>query len=328
MAPRLREIDSLDAALEAEPLLARPVPRAGGILVDAAPGGPVDIPGDYEPPTVPNEPSEPVEPAAPIVVIGGNGDDQIFGGDGDDYLVGNGGDDFISGGNGNDYLSGGAGNDRLKGGGGDDVIHGGAGNDELRGNHGDDLLFGGAGDDMLLGGDGNDRLDGGAGADILDAGAGNNPLFGGAGNDVLIGGDGNDRLEGGRGRDVLTGGNGSDVFVADLSGANWNGKNNQADVVTDFTAGYYYGRDQVDLSVILAKTLFDGTTAQQAHDQGFVYLTGYYDAATSTYGTRVMIDYNGHAPDLAGMGDIAVLELQGVSPSQLSFSSYNCHFLV
>jgi Ca2+-binding RTX toxin-like protein len=332
MAPRLREIVSSDADLEAEPLLVRPVARASGaqtalaplphpifgdIFADAAPGGPIESPGDDYP------------PATPIVVIGGNSDDYIYGGAGNDTLIGNGGDDFISAGDGNDYLSGGAGHDRLKGGGGDDTIHGGAGHDELRGNHGNDRLFGDAGNDVLLAGDGDDLLDGGAGTDVLDGGTGNDVLLGGAGNDTLNGGDGTDRLDGGKGRDVLTGGGGRDVFVADLNGNAWNSNNYQPDVVTDFTGGYSYGRDQVDLGPILAKTLFAGSSAYEAYQQGFVYLTAYYDPATSTYGTRVMVDHNGHAPDLGGgMGDIAVLELQGVSPSELSFYGYNGHFIV
>ena len=335
MAPRFREIDSLDTALEVDTPLIRPLPRTETAFEPAAPatlhaaaaentmpgggvlGGPVAIPGDY------------YHPVPPRIVFGGPGNDYIYGGAGNDILFGNGGDDFISAGSGNDYLSGGSGNDRLKGGLGHDRIFGGSGNDELRGNSGNDVLSGGAGNDLLLAGDDNDQLDGGAGVDVLEGGAGNDHLLGGDGADTLNGGEGSDRLDGGKGRDVMTGGYGSDVFAADLNGNAWNSHHYQPDVVTDFAGGSYYSHDKVDLGAILDKTLLAGITAQQAHDQGFVYLVGYYDAATSLYGTRVMVDYNGNAPDLDHtMGDIAVLELQGVSPSQLSFSAYSGHFLV
>ena len=67
-----------------------------------------------------------------VVVLAGNGDDQVLTGDADDVL------------------SGGAGNDILVAGAGADVIEGGAGDDVLTGGTGADTLSGGAGRDIFV----------------------------------------------------------------------------------------------------------------------------------------------------------------------------------
>ncbi len=72
-------------------------------------------------------------------------------------FVGTSGDDTVTAGISADaILLGGDGNDNLYGGHGDNFISGGAGNDILFGNAGDDVLDGGAGADKLIGGAGDD----------------------------------------------------------------------------------------------------------------------------------------------------------------------------
>lgn len=107
----------------------------------------------------------------------------------------------------------GNGNDDIYGYETDDVITGSSDNDWLVGRGGNDTLSGGAGADSLGGDDGNDTLSGDAGEDVLSGGAGNDVLKGGADDDRLAGDNGDDRLEGGTGNDYLTGGAGNDTYV-------------------------------------------------------------------------------------------------------------------
>jgi Ca2+-binding RTX toxin-like protein len=82
-------------------------------------------------------------PSGRIIVIGGNGDDniQIAGAIADPaWLYGEAGNDRLNAGNGGSLLIGGAGDDHLLGGGGRDVMIGGEGADHLVGNSGDDIL--------------------------------------------------------------------------------------------------------------------------------------------------------------------------------------------
>jgi hypothetical protein len=118
--------------------------------------------------------------AIPVIVVAGDGnddiqtgagDDKVYGGGGDDRIDVGGGRDIVEGNHGNDTLLGGRGNDLLVGGSGHDLIGGGVGNDELHANTGLDVLLGGEGVDLLRG-DRDDQLDGGAGQDNLDVGSG------------------------------------------------------------------------------------------------------------------------------------------------------------
>lgn len=123
------------------------------------------------------------------VIIGTEGDDNLYGTPGNDLILGLGGDDLLMGLGGNDVLIGGDGNDILEGGIGNDLLIGGAGCDVLFGGTCDDTLCGGPGDDSLEGEAGNDCLDGGPGDDRLLGGPGSNRLHGGGGCDVLLEGD-------------------------------------------------------------------------------------------------------------------------------------------
>jgi Ca2+-binding RTX toxin-like protein len=275
---------------------------------------------------------------ANLVIHGTPGNDVLYGGAGNDVMRGLAGDDFIVGGQGNDSISGDAGNDMIFGGEGHDQINGNAGDDILHGDAGNDSLWGADGNDVLKGGDGDDRLEGAAGLDKLHGGAGNDTLRGQDGSDTISGGDGSDRIDGGKGVDTLTGGAGRDVFIADLNVDAWpeiqGGHHPHAhhdpDVITDFTT-YGYGRDSIDLRVIMAKTLFTGTTLQEAVDQGFLYLTGYsYTDAdgNSGFGTKVHVSYDGWDGNVPNKGSITVLDLQNVHVEDLSFSTYAGHFLI
>ncbi|MEP1330570.1 calcium-binding protein [Pseudophaeobacter sp.] len=179
------------------------------------------------------------------VIQGNSGNDVIAAGLNDDNVKAGGGNDRIWGGSGNDTLNGNNGNDTLRGGAGDDKITGGKGNDCLYGENGSDVLNGWGGDDRQYGGNGNDRLFGQQGNDTLDGGSLNDELYGSRGYDVLLGRNGNDLLNGGQGSDTVTGGSGSDTFEFkssdlmdwdSLSGS-WANKNDQLDLITDFTIG-------------------------------------------------------------------------------------------
>ena len=75
------------------------------------------------------------------ILIGGEGNDQMFGDGGDDQFFAGAGDDTMSGGSGNDYFEGGS---------GDDTIDGGAGHDYIQGGDGADQLTSGAGYDEFV----------------------------------------------------------------------------------------------------------------------------------------------------------------------------------
>jgi Ca2+-binding RTX toxin-like protein len=274
-----------------------------------------------------------------LVIHGTPGDDYLVGGPGNDVMRGLAGDDFISGADGNDSISGDAGRDLIFGGEGNDQINGNAGDDILHGDAGNDSLWGSDGDDVLKGGTGDDRLEGAAGTDKLHGGDGNDTLRGGDGNDTVSGNAGIDRIDGGKGRDILTGGAGRDFFIADLNVDAWPESqgghhhphaHHDPDIITDFqTAGY--DRDCIDLRVIMAKTLFTGTTLQQAVDEGFLYLTGYsYTDAdgNSGFGAKVHVSYDGWNGNVPNKGSIAVLDLQNVHVEDLSLSSFAGHFLL
>lgn len=76
------------------------------------------------------------------LLLGFDGDDQLFSGSGNDGLVGGNGNDSMGGGVGNDQLNGGDGDDELSGDEGNDFIHGGNGSDRISGGFGSDELHG------------------------------------------------------------------------------------------------------------------------------------------------------------------------------------------
>jgi hypothetical protein len=232
--------------------------------------------------------------------------------------------DFIAGTGAADVLFGHAGNDVIYGGHGDDVLDGGDGSDTLVGGEGSDKLIGGRGSDWLIGDDGNDHLLGGDGDDTLEGRAGDDYLEGGAGNDILKGGDGNDTLVAGPGVDIMVGGAGRDTFV--VSG---NGPYGGVDRITDFQAGGGYAvRDLIDLRQALTGTDFAGHTALQAFQQGYVYLVQHGKPGEEGFGTYVMLDRNGAAPDYGYYNtDVALVDLVGVAKDQLAIGHYGGNFI-
>ena len=173
-----------------------------------------------------------------IVVLAGDGDDEVVTSVGTETVIrGGDGDDLLEGGEGPDMLDGGRGDDVLLGGNGPDVLDGGPGADDLSGGREDaDVLdldsvtyprtgpvrvtVDGVADDGEPGEGDNVRPDveavlGGRGDDVL-VGNGEtmNALFGGGGNDRLLGLGGEiDLLFGERGDDVLVGGAGTDLVA-------------------------------------------------------------------------------------------------------------------
>jgi hypothetical protein len=145
----------------------------------------------------------------------GKGRDIVIGADRAEVggvLMGDDGNDDMWGLAGDDHMYGGPGRDRIYGGPGEDHLFGEAGSDELYGYTEDDYLDGGPGnDDKVEGGDGNDTLFGGAGRDVLTGYAGEDFLYGGTGADTLEGGTEDDILCDAIDGDTLKGQEGSDL---------------------------------------------------------------------------------------------------------------------
>ena len=234
--------------------------------------------------------------------------------------------DFIAGTDAADTLFGYGGRDLIAGGLGDDVLDGGEGDDTLLGGEGNDTLIGADGMDWLIGDAGNDTLLGGAGDDTLEGRAGDDRLEGGAGNDILKGGDGNDVLVAGSGSDVMIGGAGRDTFVVHASSPYQYGP---IDRITDFETGgaYYSTRDIIDLREALAGSDFAGHTALEAFQQGYIYLVQHGTPGEEGFGTRVMLDRNGSAPDYNYHHDVALVDLVGIAKDQLHVGYYGGNFI-
>jgi Ca2+-binding RTX toxin-like protein len=114
---------------------------------------------------------------------------------------------------------GGEGDDDLQTGGWHGRAFGEEGDDSLYGRIGDTYLSGGSGNDDLIDIDGgNDRLDGGSQGDRLDSFSGRDVLIGGAGRDVMRAGKGRDRIlaiDATRDKRVRCGPGGGDVASVD-----------------------------------------------------------------------------------------------------------------
>jgi Ca2+-binding RTX toxin-like protein len=154
------------------------------------------------------------------VILGTEGDDQLFGTDNADLIKGLGGADVIYANGGDDTVYGGDGDDFIKAGPGDDVIFGGAGFDrvsfygapggihvdltikvaqdtgwgmdklsqveDVSGTPTDDIIIGDKHANWLWGSEGGaDSLDGGAGDDLFTVQTGDSTLVGGSGRDTV-----------------------------------------------------------------------------------------------------------------------------------------------
>lgn len=214
-----------------------------------------------------------------------------------------------------------------------DLIIGGTGEDFLQGNDGDDTLYGWTEDDWLFGGRGNDTLVGGDG---------NDGLLGGRGGDTMDGGAGNDGFNGGLGRDTMTGGSGidtyyftdDDIYTVEYRGGpfRWTRERVDTDVITDFdTTGA--DADTLDIHEITkyhsnyVNRLDPANTAADAIARGYVY---WIESGTgATLKTTVYVDpgagiHHPGPPSFGAHADFALVELQGVSASQLNAS----HFVI
>ena len=93
-----------------------------------------------------------------VLVVGGQGNDNIKTGSGNDQVIDMTGDNSIQTRGGDDVVITGSGKD---------IIRGGSGNDVLSGGDGRDKLYGGSGSDILIGGEGRDRIYGQSQGDLL-----------------------------------------------------------------------------------------------------------------------------------------------------------------
>ncbi|TYB89510.1 family 16 glycosylhydrolase [Oceaniovalibus sp. ACAM 378] len=139
---------------------------------------------------------------------------------------------------------------------------------------------------VVNGYDGDDGLQGGDSGDLI---------LGGAGRDWIRGHGGDDTIDGGAGQDDLGGGTGADTFVWDTDSLGpWR------DRVDDFTPGE---GDVVDISAISAAYGWDAAAAEAA-----------ISISASSRGTNINIE-------VPGMGLLALAELRGVTPEQISVAA-------
>ena len=154
------------------------------------------------------------------------GNDDQTGTSGRDWLFGGRGGNTIDGRGGNDFIWAGRGDDTVLGGEGHDLIFAGRGDDDVDGGEGNDKIFAGRGDDDVNGGDGNDKVFAGRGDDVVNGGAGNDKVYAGRGDDVVN----HNVAENEGSRDYYNGGRGNDVLVLQMTHAEFNSAEVQADL--------------------------------------------------------------------------------------------------
>jgi Ca2+-binding RTX toxin-like protein len=232
-------------------------------------------------------------------------------------------EDWIWAYDGDDYVHAGAGNDIIWGGRGGDWLYGGADIDALYGEDGRDLLYGEAGKDTLYGGADVDYLNGGSEADVLYGGEGDDILHGDAHDDTLIGGKGVDRLKGDEGADTFK------FFASDIViEYEWVGSVGPFETPTirarefyemDLIQDFEPARDCVHLgSLLYSETDFDGVTARDAIDQGYIYFGT--SSSDSLPNTKVYIDRDGGAHD--STEDLAIVHLAGARLGELDWDNF------
>ena len=162
------------------------------------------------------------------VLIGADGDDEMYGGVDKDQLDGGNGDDTLCGGGGRDEIVAGAGQDDAEGGGGDDNIAGGTDNSPAA--SGGDVLNGGAGRDYIIGDEGtlnrNQSTNVGpwshptgdsVGNDSINGGTGDDFMWGQAGTDTMNGNENDDEMRGGLGVDTMNGDANDEICTATMA---------------------------------------------------------------------------------------------------------------
>ena len=138
-----------------------------------------------------------------VVVIAGNGFNQINGGDAPVSVT-------LGTGGGSIYL--GTGNDTVSIANGSVLVNAGNGNDTITAAGSAATIFNiylGSGTDSVTMGDGAGNVTVGDGADVISVGNGNDIVFAGKGNDTIVAGNGNDFIQAGGGNDTITVGSGT-----------------------------------------------------------------------------------------------------------------------
>ncbi|NCF80079.1 MAG: hypothetical protein GWP74_00575 [Proteobacteria bacterium] len=118
------------------------------------------------------------------------------------------------------------GDDNLTGTSGRDWLFGGRGNNTIDGRGGNDFIWSRRGDDEIDGGDGNDFIRSGGGDDVVNGGAGNDRVYAGRGNDTGIYSVEENRDS----TDYYHGGRGNDVLILQMTHAEFNSAEVQADL--------------------------------------------------------------------------------------------------
>jgi hypothetical protein len=109
---------------------------------------------------------------------------------------------------------------------GNDWLFGGRGNNTVDAGGGHDFIWTRRGDDVIDSGEGNDRIHSGHGADIVNGGAGNDFVFAGRGNDTGI----YSVSENHGSKDYYNGGRGQDVLILQMTQAEFDSDQVQADL--------------------------------------------------------------------------------------------------
>ena len=204
------------------------------------------------------------------VIIGTDGDDNIWSGETGNDLIDTGeGDNTIGIGTGDAQVAAGAGDDfvySVAGGGGTNLIDLGEGNNSVWVENGDYDITTGAGNDEIGLGTGNDVVNAGDGNNLIylvetidPATAGDKDILTGLGDDFVQTGGGNDLIDAGLGLNTLFGGSGADVFTARTGAYN-------------FIGDFELGIDQIELADFAFTDLsfFQGTGDVAADVFGFV----------------------------------------------------------
>jgi Ca2+-binding RTX toxin-like protein len=130
---------------------------------------------------------------------------------------------LIIAGNGNDNIQVGAGNNTISLGNGNDNIQAQNGNNTILVGNGNDNVQLGSGCNTVIAGNGNDTIQVGNGNNIVVAGNGRDQIQAGSGDNLIVGGGGTDTIQAGNGSNILIDGSvgGADLAILDQVLSEW-----------------------------------------------------------------------------------------------------------